>query len=85
MEHFYCVTQQLYKKINSIVHNKLSQAFSLILSCLPIFSKVTVWVYNSYNDEDVLKVRTDCVRRKWLTAGLLEYDCDYIIANMPLP
>ena len=46
---------------------------------------MTVWVHNSYNDEDVLKVRTDCAGREWLTAGLLEDNCDYIIANMPLP
>ena len=63
MGHFHCVTQQLCITTHKNYENSTLQFFQApslqFLSLSPIFSEVTVWVHNSYNDEDVLKVRTD--------------------------
>ena len=51
----------------------------------PILSEVTVRIHYPHNDENMLKVRAYGVGREWLTAGLLKYECHYVITNVSLP
>lgn len=53
--------------------------------CLPVTNTLGAGVVSPDNDKNMLKVRADVFRAKWLCPRLLENYCHNVISNVPLP
>lgn len=51
----------------------------------PVARAVGAGIVHPYDDEDVLKVRADGLRREGVSTGLLEHDGHYVVPYVALP